>query len=1147
MARQAAGSMNTSLTILLLSLLLLASGSAAQAESLSPQDTPNPNLDLSARSPWGIPYLCIFGSVLISVLIGLYWNLRIRRRDDRILRDSESRYRYADAQASANDSMLDSVFQALPDIFFLMDHDSTILEYRASRDTTLFIPPKKFLNKRMKDLMPPDVGRKLENCMHEIARHGNLRSYEYTLDAPDGPRQYEARLSPLPDSRQIIAIIRDITSRKLVERSLAMREREQTVVAELGQLALTNGNLSELFDTAVAMVADALKVEYCKILEVIPSGEAVLLRAGLGWQEGLVGKAMISVGLNSQAGFTLQSREPVVVEDLTTETRFSGPELLHDHDVISGISVIIGTIDKPWGILGAHSTQPRAFSSDDINFMRSVANLLADTIAHRRAEEALRESEDRFRRLTENARDMIYRMSLPDGRYEYVSPASVEILGYTPESFLDSPKLIIKAIHPEWMDYFQEQWSALLLGDMPPFYEYQIIHGQTGETRWLHQRNVLIRDDEGRPLAIEGIVTDITELKRTELKLRKSEERTRETYDAISDAIFLHPLLQEGFARFVDVNQTACNRYGYTREEFLTLTAGDITGGPDAAIHGEHSRRQNLYQTGRMVFESTHRTKSGETFPVEVKSTVFDLAGQPIILSVARDITERKQASEERVRLTQAIEQASDIVVVTDTSGMILYTNPAFERVSGYTREEAMGQNPRILKSGEHDAAFYKAMWDVLSRGELWHGRIINKKKDGTLYTEEATITPVKDDMGRTVNFVAVKRDITEKLKLEEQIRQSQKVESIGRLAGGVAHDLNNLLAPILGFSEILKDELGQTDPRRETVDEIINAGIRARDLVRQLLAFSRKQTLDYRPLNLNETIRGFEKLLRRTIPENIEIEFTPSPKNHTIEADVGQVEQMIMNLAVNASDAMPQGGRLTIATALVEIDEAYVESHPGSESGTFVMFSMSDTGQGMDIETRSHMFEPFYSTKGDQGTGLGLATVYGIAKQHHGHIMVDSEPGEGTTVSIYLPLSEITLREKSEARISTGHLHGTEVVLLAEDSDQVRQLTQRILERHGYKVLVAETGMKAMEILSTYTGPVHLLLTDVVMPGMNGRALYESVSAKYTELRVLYMSGYTDDVIAHQGVLDEGVHFIQKPFTVTGLAIKVREVLDMD
>ena len=393
----------------------------------------------------------------------------------------------------------------------------------------------------------------------------------------------------------------------------------------------------------------------------------------------------------------------------------------------------------------------------------------------------------------------------------------------------------------------------------------------------------------------------------------------------------------------------------------------------------------------------------------------------------------------------------------------------------------------------------------------------------------------------------ARKRAEAQQRRLEDQLHQTRKMEAIGRLAGGVAHDLNNMLAPILGYGELLSDDPGLDDEQRKPLREILRAGLRARDLVRQLLAFSRKQTLEFKPLNINETIESFGKLLLRIIPEDIEIKVVLSPDIRPVMADAGQIEQIIMNLAVNAADAMPDGGELIIETAVSELDEEFAEAHMDVAPGPHVILAVSDAGCGMDNETRGHIFEPFFSTKGERGTGLGLATVFGIVKQHGGNIWLYSEPGKGTTFKIYLPVAEeAAAAEKPSGKTATDP-KGTETVLLVEDNDQVRQLAYAILQRQGYTVFAAKDSDEALAKLASFKGPVHLLLTDVVMPGMNGRELYGKAAQNRPGLKVLYMSGYTDDVIAIHGVLDKEVHFIQKPFSTKALAYKIRDVLEQE
>ncbi|MBI1941423.1 MAG: response regulator, partial [Acidobacteria bacterium] len=471
---------------------------------------------------------------------------------------------------------------------------------------------------------------------------------------------------------------------------------------------------------------------------------------------------------------------------------------------------------------------------------------------------------------------------------------------------------------------------------------------------------------------------------------------------------------------------------------------------------------------------------------------------------------------------------------------------PAFERVTGYRRAEVMGNNPRILKSGRHDSAFYHGLWETLINGGAWSRNIFNKRKDGKLYEAESVISPVRDGAGNVVNYVAVQRDVTHERQLEEQLRHAQKMEAVGRLAGGIAHDFNNLLTIIAGYGQLVADQMDEKDPLAGHVGEIRKAADRAASLTRQLLAFGRRQVLAPRVLDLNAVVSDTEKMLRRLIGEDIELVASRGGNLGRVRADPGQLEQVLLNLAVNARDAMPRGGRLTLETANVELGEDYAASHYPVKPGRYVLLAVSDTGTGMDAETLSHIFEPFFTTKEQgKGTGLGLATVFGIVKQSEGHVTAYSEPGQGSTFKIYLPRVG---EETGPAELKTGRPaslpRGEETILLVEDEGALRSMVRGVLQSHGYKVLEARNGEDALSVCEQLKGRIHLLLTDVIMPEMSGPQLADRLAVFHRDMKILYISGYTDEGIIHHGILDAGTNFLQKPFTPEALVRKVREVL---
>jgi two-component system cell cycle sensor histidine kinase/response regulator CckA len=592
---------------------------------------------------------------------------------------------------------------------------------------------------------------------------------------------------------------------------------------------------------------------------------------------------------------------------------------------------------------------------------------------------------------------------------------------------------------------------------------------------------------------------------------------------------------------------------GYSPEELQASSGFE-------QIHPEDRERvmkaaKEARQTGvATILEYRFRHKNGDWLVLEsVASVIRNDKGEPEkLVIVNRDITERKKAQEALSRseasFRSLVEGAPYGIYRATRTGQFLEVNPALQRMLGYESVQ------ELFKADLETQVFlntadYQRMNEFLAESkELKDIEMEWKRSNGVPIVVRCSGNRVDVKDGGPGYFEVFAEDVTEKRTLERQLRMAQKMEAIGRLSGGIAHDFNNLLGVIIGYSGVLKKSLDKAQPNYEYATEIEKAGQRAASLTRQLLAFSRQQVLTPSVLSLNSLVTDMEKMLPRLLGEDINVSLSLDPDLGNVKADQSQVEQVIMNLAVNARDAMPAGGKLGIQTANIEFDLAYTRDHPGSKTGSYVMLAIADSGTGMNPETIAHIFEPFFTTKGvGEGTGLGLATVYGVVKQSNGYIWVDSAPGKGSTFQIYLPRNldseqvsvaepEVQLREKSR---------GSEMILLVEDAEPLRKLAQAFLESNGFRVLSATSGEAALEIAARHSGRFDLLLTDVVMPGMNGRVLAEQLSLRQPGLKVLFMSGYTDSFIAGHGVLQKGTNLLHKPFTEEVFISKVREVLD--
>jgi two-component system cell cycle sensor histidine kinase/response regulator CckA len=763
--------------------------------------------------------------------------------------------------------------------------------------------------------------------------------------------------------------------------------------------------------------------------------------------------------------------------------------------------------------------------------IRKVNQVLEEGVTEGSA--ALFESEQRHRSLSEASADPIVVYDM-ERKVTSVNPAFSQTFGWSIDELKGKP---IDFVPEENRKEIQEALERMLRGEKVELFDTRRL---TKEGRLLdvELRTSLFFDRDGDPAGNIVILRDVTESRRREKALRESEKQYRNLVDNALVGIYKTDL--EG--NILYANEALIEMLGFESYEDMksvgVLARYSDLGDRDTFI-------KSIKEIGKVNdFEVDLLTKSGG-----VKNVILTgvLEGD-VISGMILDITDRKQAVEELIRLATAVEQAAESVIISDRRGTIHYVNPAFERLSGFSREDIVGKNFRILKSESHDKSFYREMWQTISSGKAWAGRISNRMKDGSLRQFETTISPLRDKNGVIVNFVSVNRDVTQEVALEAQLFQAQKMEAVGTLAGGIAHDFNNLLQVIQGYTEVLQVEVDRNESSFEALQKIHRSAKRGAELTRQLLTFSRKVQSERRPLDLNREVEQVKRLLERTIPKMIEIELYLSESPAVVSADPIQVEQAIMNLAVNAKDAMSEGGKIVIETERVKLDEQFCKTHLGARPGEYVLLSISDTGHGMDREILEHVFEPFYTTKDvGKGTGLGLAMVYGIVKNHEGYILCYSEINTGTTFKIYLPAMEQSGQRQKPDKMEDLFKGGDETILLVDDEEYIRDLGVELLTDVGYKVLTATNGEEGLQLYRKKQKKIDLIILDLVIPGMGGKKCYEEILKINPRAKILIVSGYSANGPGKAALEAGAKGFVGKPFDVSDLLEKIREILDED
>jgi PAS domain S-box-containing protein len=956
-------------------------------------------------------------------------------------------------------------------------------------------------------------------------------------------------------------ILRDITQRILQEREIRRLTRIYAVLSQVNQTIIRIGSRAELFQEVCRIVIEDGGFRMAWVGQVQPDTQQVLHVTAAGTGCEVLKEIKIYASADRPegrgiVGVSIREGRAVATNDYATDpcTQPWWP-VAEKVGFKSAVSLPICNAGKVCAILMVLSGEKDCFQSKEINLLEEVSLDISFALDHmdqealgREAQMAFQKSEEQLRLLVEHLQAGVI-VHAPDTRILMANPEAARLLGIPKEELKDQI-----ACNPLW--HFTDEAGVPLSLDKYPVtqviatrqaleqYIMGIEHGKGGRKTWVLV-NAYPEFDVNQELS-QVVVTfvDMTERKQMFEALTASEEKFRLLFDASRDAIVL--LDHE---KHLDANPAAIEMFGCSsKAELCNTKIGDLSAlrQPDGreSVAVLKGAIENAFQNEGTPFEWMMQRMDGTPFPAEISISVFEFRGERVLQAVIRDISWRKQAEQHLRQLSRAVEQSPSTVVITDTLGNIEYVNPKFTAITGYTSEEAMGQNPRVLKSGENGPDEYKDLWKTITAGHEWRGVFHNKKKNGELFWESASISPITDESGAITHFLAVKEDITERKLMEEKILRSQRMESIGALAGGMAHDLNNILAPIMMSASMLREEHLSEEVRAQLIAGVEDAVQRGADIVNQVLTFARGAKGKQIVLNAQALARQVGKFVKETFPKSITFSLDLPETLWNITGDPTQLYQVLLNLCVNARDAMPGGGTLRLKAENFEIC-GHSDSLPDAKPGRYVKMTVSDTGSGIAKEIADRIFEPFFTTKEPgKGTGLGLSTVIGILRSHGGFVTVDSEMGQGAVFNVWLPATTEAAAPTGEALISAVIKGRGETILIVDDEVDILGILQMVLEQNGWKVLCATDGVEALASYLNNSEQIKAVLTDLMMPNMDGLSLIRAIRKLDSRLPILVASGY-----GNESSLDEltplGVEgFLKKPFNARIIQSKIAEVL---
>jgi PAS domain S-box-containing protein len=960
----------------------------------------------------------------------------------------------------------------------------------------------------------------------------------------------------------LLLTLNDITERKANEHEIGRLNRLYAALSQVNQAIVRVKSREELFSEICRVIVEFGRFKLAWLGWLNPESREVTIEA----QWGEVGEYLKNLrlytnqpsdGLGPTSLCMLEGRTYVSNDFAADPNTLRWRESAAQHGLAASISVPIRRGGDFCGALMVYATEKNFFGKKEVALMEETAMDISFALDHldleqkrQQAESSLRESEERFRVVVEGT-DVAMFLGV-DLKFAYLNPAALKLFGADrPEQLLGQP--VLERIHPDYHATVQDRVATIT----------------QGQRRVTPSREEIFLRLDGSPVPVEVtaspiihqgrrgaviFVQNITARKQAELALRKS----RAIYFSLVTQLPIGIFRKDAEGRFVFVNPGFCKHKSLPFAAFLgrkpgELLSGKQTGSGDTglivkyAAEGEQHHLQ-IMQTGKTIeVDEEYLLANGQKLFLHVmKFPVFDSNGRVVgSQGIQVDITERKLAEAQVNLQLSALTAAANAIVITDRKGKIEWVNPAFSKITGYPAEEAIGNTPRLLKSGQHPPAFYAALWNTVLAGQVWHGELVNRRKDGKFYTEETIITPVRGAGGEIAHFVAIKMDVTERRQLEDRLQQSQKMEAIGMLAGGIAHDFNNILAAMFGFAYLLMEDTKDNPPARENVMEILKSANRAKDLVQQILTFSRKREQNRQVIKLDTTVKEALKFLRASLPAQIKIQMQLAEDAPAVLADPTQIYQVAVNLGTNALHAMEnRSGQLTVKLEAFLPDETFLQANRDFRPVQYAKLTIADTGHGMDATTLGRIFEPFFTTKPvGKGTGLGLAVVHGIVQSHEGLIQVESRGGEGTTFCLYFPSRTTGAMpvEKAGSEVPKGQ---GQKLLLLDDEPTLTMAIKRLLVRMNYQVTATNSAREAIDLCRVNAEKFDLVITDLTMPEMNGLEVTRQIRAFSPNLRIILVSGLIA-TLSRDNLLAEGIcEVVEKPISPLALAEVIQRVL---